>query len=85
MRYCHAPYPNGLLPPWGGCGPGNWTGEKGEIDCPPLFGPVKECVKKYQTCYKLYKISTFRLFKVCSFCGREFDYYRHRGCCPHCY
>ena len=80
MRYCQNQYTSGLYPPWGGCG-----SEPSEFDCPPSFKTVKECVKKYKACYKLYKISTFRLFKVCSRCGAEFDYYLHRGCCPRCY
>lgn len=48
--------------------------------CPP----VKECVKTYKCYYKLYKISHFRLFKVCPCCGVEYDYHHHRGMCPRC-
>lgn len=44
----------------------------------------KECVKVYKTYYKLYRYCTYRLFKVCGRCGREFDYYHHQGCCPRC-
>jgi hypothetical protein len=45
---------------------------------------TKECVRTYKTYYKMYKISTYRLYKVCSRCGAEFDYYGHRGLCPRC-
>jgi len=44
----------------------------------------KECVKTYKTYYKMYKICTYRLYKVCCRCGTEFDYYGHRGMCPKC-
>jgi hypothetical protein len=45
---------------------------------------TKECVKTYKTYYKMYKICTFRLYKVCTRCGLEFDYYGCRGMCPRC-
>ena len=44
----------------------------------------KECVKTYKTYYKMYKICTYRLYKVCCRCGTEFDYYGHHGVCPKC-
>lgn len=70
---------------WGPPGPGGCAGDYGEFAGQPCFEPVKECVKKYKACYKLYRISALRLYKVCSRCGCEFDYYQQRGCCPHCY
>lgn len=85
MKRCPSPYWPGAYSLWGQPGPGGFTGEYGEFACEPYFEPVKECVKKYKACYKLYKISFLRLYKTCSCCGREFDYYHHRGCCPHCY
>lgn len=45
---------------------------------------TRECVKTYKTYYKMYRICTYRLYKVCSRCGAEFDYYHHRGLCPGC-
>jgi len=44
----------------------------------------RECVKTYKACYKLYRFCTYRLFKICSRCGLEFDYYARRGVCPRC-
>lgn len=46
---------------------------------------TRECVKTYKTCYKMYRICTYCLYKVCSRCGAEFDYYAHRGLCPRCH
>jgi hypothetical protein len=46
--------------------------------------PTKECVKTYKCCYKLYKFTQYRLYKVCSGCGQEFDHYHHHGVCPKC-
>jgi hypothetical protein len=45
---------------------------------------TRECVKTYKTYYKMYRICTYRLYKVCSHCGAEFDYYHQRGLCPSC-
>ena len=46
--------------------------------------PTKECVKTFKCYYKLYKICTHRLFKICPYCGHEFDYHQHHGNCPKC-
>ncbi len=84
---------------WGGCGvPGHgylhgnmydgdencydftFSGGRPRISCKT----TKECVKTYKTYYKMYKISTYRLYKVCPHCGLEFDFYGCRGICPRC-
>ncbi len=60
-----------------------------DMSCEPptkMLGKVeKECVKTFKCVYKLYKVCTYRLCKVCPCCGHEFDYHHHRGVCPHCH
>ena len=46
--------------------------------------PTKECVKTFKCVYRLYRICTYRLCKICPQCGHEFDYHHHRGACPKC-
>ncbi|MEN6413782.1 MAG: hypothetical protein ABFC84_13635 [Veillonellales bacterium] len=60
--------------------------------CPPMpcempkmkCKPKKECVKTFKCCYKLYRITSYRLYKICSRCGCEFDHHMHQGMCPKC-
>ena len=54
---------------------------KMSVKCSP---PTKECVKTYKCCYKLYKFTQYRLYKVCTVCGYEFDHYQNRGMCTKC-
>jgi hypothetical protein len=54
---------------------------KMSVKCSP---PTKECVKTYKCCYKLYKFTQYRLYKVCNGCGNEFDHYQNRGMCTKC-
>ncbi|MDL2280385.1 hypothetical protein LJC10_00830 [Selenomonadales bacterium OttesenSCG-928-I06] len=46
--------------------------------------PTKECVKTYKCCYKLYKFTQYRLYKVCDYCNHEYDHYYYKGMCPKC-
>jgi len=67
----------------------NWQGCYDLITAPDGTQKIhckttRECVKTYKTYYKMYRICTYCLYKVCSRCGAEFDYYAHRGLCPHC-
>ncbi|SDF60479.1 hypothetical protein [Sporolituus thermophilus] len=50
----------------------------------PLPKSTKKCVKTYTSTLKLYEVSFFRLYKVCLWCGCEFDYYNFHGVCPFC-
>lgn len=44
---------------------------------------TKECIKTYKSTFKLYKLCRYRLYKVCPWCGHEFDYYFYH-ICPCC-
>ena len=49
-----------------------------------LAKSTKKCIKTNTSIFKLYEVCYFRLYKVCSWCGCEFDYYFFRGVCPCC-
>lgn len=49
-----------------------------------LLRPTKKCIKIYCSKIKLYEFCFFRLYKVCSCCGCEFDDYFFHGVCPYC-
>lgn len=49
-----------------------------------LAKSTKKCIKTYTSILKLYEFYFFRLYKVCSWCGCEFDYYYFHGVCPCC-
>lgn len=66
-----------------------WDDMKG--CCPPkkniksmCCSPRKKCIKTFDCTFKLYRLSYCRLYKVCQSCGHEYDFYHHRGMCPHC-
>lgn len=66
---------------------GNYSKESECCHVPKMkvkCGPTKECVKTYKCCYKLYRFTQYRLYKVCTSCGHEFDHYQHQGVCPKC-
>lgn len=44
----------------------------------------KKCVKTFKSVYKLYKVCQYRLYKICSCCGSEYDFYRYNCHCPRC-
>lgn len=47
--------------------------------CPTKF--TKRCDISYNSLYKLYEITFFSLYRVCQWCGYEYQYYFH-GECP---
>lgn len=49
-----------------------------------LAKPTKKCIKTYSSTLKLYEVHFARLYKVCSWCGSEFDYYFLHGVCLYC-
>ena len=49
-----------------------------------LLKPTKKCIKTYTSFLKLYEVCSFRLYKVCPWCGCEFDYHYYQGECPCC-
>lgn len=49
-----------------------------------LAKSTKKCIKTNTSIFKLYEVCYFRLYKVCSWCGCEFDYYFFHGVCPCC-
>lgn len=58
-----------------------------DMHCPPPkmpCPPTKELVKTFKCCYKLYRMCTYCLCKICPICGHEFDFHQHRGNCPRC-
>lgn len=49
-----------------------------QYDCWPPSG--KECLCTYTSIFKLYKVSYYRLYKVCPQCGCEFDCQFYEDC-----
>ena len=49
-----------------------------------LAKPNKKYIKTYTSNLKLYEVYYFKLYKVCPWCGCEFDYYFFHGICPCC-
>ncbi|XER12483.1 hypothetical protein SATMO3_26730 [Sporomusa aerivorans] len=45
---------------------------------------AKRCVKTYTSVLNLYKVCYLRLYKVCLWCGCEFDEHYFHGECPCC-
>lgn len=51
-----------------------------ECCCPRV---TMQCVKTFQSEFKLYRISYYCLYKVCPWCGCEFECYEYNEC-PNC-
>lgn len=45
---------------------------------------TRQCLRTYTSTFKLYRVCYFRLYKVCPWCGFEFDCYHYHDICPYC-
>ena len=41
---------------------------------------TRKCVKTYKLIFKVYKIYYYRLYRICSWCGYEYDYELYPSC-----